>query len=342
MPEGDNVLEVFLRESEGASCRLRWFFVGCRAQTRELLLPCRESQPASDVPSELSGVSDGERFRRILGAVEGVAHRSPHPGAVHRSLTRRLKEYYAVGGMPEAVKEWCDSHDMSVVEEIQDEILRDYADDFAKHAPVTQIEKIRWIWDSVPKQLAKENNKFVFSHVKKGKRAAELEDALQWLRDAGLITQLERAEKPELPLASVTDATYFKAYLSDLGLLRRKSGLSFQTILDEDALFMRYKGSLVENYVLNELQTQGEQVFFWRSGNTGEIDILLESDGRIVPMEVKSADNTRAKSYQEFCKRYALEVGYKISMKNIGENRIERTRTVSLPLYLVWNWKRYL
>ena len=105
---------------------------------------------------------------------------------------------------------------------------------------------------------------------------------------------------------------------------------------------MRYKGSLAENYVLNELLTQGEQVFFWRSGNTAEIDILLESDGRIVPMEVKSADNTRAKSYQQFCRRYASEVGYKISMKNIGENRIEQTRTVCLPLYLVWNWKRYL
>ena len=266
----------------------------------------------------------------------------PIPALYTEPLTRCLKEYYTVGGMPEAVKEWCDSHDMSVVEEIQDEILRDYADDFAKHAPVTQIEKIRWIWDSVPIQLGKENNKFVFSHVKKGKRAAELEDALQWLRDAGLITQLELVEKPELPLSSVADATYFKVYLSDLGLLRRRSGLSFQTILDEDALFMRYKGSLAENYVLNELLTQGEQVFFWRSDNTAEIDILMESDGRIIPMEVKSADNTRAKSYHEFCKRYALEVGYKISMKNIGESKIERTRTVSLPLYLVWNWKRYL
>lgn len=129
-----------------------------------------------------------------------------------------------------------------------------------------------------------------------------------------------------------------------MGLLGayRKSGLSFQTILDEDALFMRYKGSLAENYVLNELLTQGEQVFFWRSDNTAEIDILLESDGRIIPMEVKSADNTRAKSYHEFCKRYSLDVGYKISMKNIGESKIERIRTVSLPLYLVWNWKRYL
>ena len=135
---------------------------------------------------------------------------------------------------------------------------------------------------------------------------------------------------------------YFKVYLSDLGLLRRKSGLSFETILEEGALFMRYKSSLAENYVLNELQAQGEQVFFWRSGNTAEIDILLESEGRVIPMEVKSADNTRAKSYQQFCRRYAPAVGYKISLKNIGENTVDQTRTVSLPLYLVWNWKQYL
>lgn len=266
----------------------------------------------------------------------------PIPDLYTVPMTRLLKEYYAVGGMPEAVLEWSDSHDMAAVEEIQDEILKDYADDFSKHAPVNQIEKIRWIWDSVPKQLAKENNKFVFSHVKEGKRSAELEDALQWLRDAGLVTQLELVEKPELPLSSAADATYFKVYFSDLGLLRRKSGLSFRTILDEDALFLRYKGSLAENYVLNELLAQGNSAFFWRSGNTAEVDILLESDGRMIPMEVKSADNVQAKSYKQFCKRYVPTIGYKCSLKNIGEHICEQTRTVSLPLYLVWNWERYL
>ena len=266
----------------------------------------------------------------------------PIPELCTVPMTRLLKEYYAVGGMPEAVLEWCDSHDMDTVEEIQDEILKDYADDFSKHAPIHQIEKIRWIWDSVPKQLAKENNKFVFSHVKEGKRAAELEDALQWLRDAGLVTQLELVEKPELPLSSAADATYFKVYFSDPGLLRRKSGLSFQAILEEDALFLRYKGSLAENYVLNELLAQNENAFFWRSGNTAEVDILLESEGRIIPMEVKAADNVQAKSYKQFCKRYTPAIGYKISLKNIGENLCEQTRTISLPLYLVWNWKHYM
>ena len=266
----------------------------------------------------------------------------PVPELYAVPLEKLLKEYYAIGGMPEAVMEWRESHDISVVEEIQDEILKDYADDFAKHAPISQVEKIRWIWDSVPKQLAKENNKFVFSHVKEGKRSAELEDALQWLRDSGLVTQLELVEKPELPLSSTADATYFKVYFSDLGLLRRKSGLSFDTIRSESDLFLRYKGSMAENYVLNELMVQGNTAYFWRSGNTAEVDILLESEGVLVPMEVKAADNVKAKSYKQFCKRYAPPVGFKLSLKNIGENLCEGTRTISLPLWMAWNWKTYL
>ena len=263
------------------------------------------------------------------------------PDLYFTPLAKLLKEYYAVGGMPEVVQEWCSSHDMDAVEEIQDEILEDYADDFAKHAPVSQIERIRWIWDSIPKQLAKENNKFVFSHVKEGKRSADLEDALLWLRDSGLASNLELVEKPEIPLSAAADATYFKVYLSDLGLLRRKSGLSFETILNEDALYQRFKGSLAENYVLNEILSQGYNAYFWRSGNAAEIDLLLECEGKIVPMEVKSADNVQAKSYKEFCRRYSPETGFKLSMKNIAENTCEKTRTVNLPLFLAWNWKKY-
>ena len=156
------------------------------------------------------------------------------------------------------------------------------------------------------------------------------------------MTQLELVEKPELPLSSTADATYFKVYFSDLGLLRRKSGLSFETIRSESDLFLRYKGSMAENYVLNELMVQGNTAYFWRSGNTAEVDILLESEGVLVPMEVKAADNVKAKSYKQFCKRYAPPVGFKLSLKNIGENLCEGTRTISLPLWMAWNWKTYL
>ena len=288
---------------------------------------------------EFAEACGGEKYLKLT---EDWPTERPVPELYAAPMTSLLREYYAVGGMPEAVREWAENRDMRAVEEVQDEILRDYADDFSKHAPAVQAEKIRWIWDSIPRQLGRENNKFIFSHVREGKRAAELEEALQWLRDAGLAAQQELVEKPELPLACAADATYFKVYLSDTGLLRRRSGLSFRTIQEEDALFMRYKGSLAENYVLNELRFQGETPYFWRSGNTAEVDMLVEYDGQLIPMEVKSAENTQAKSYQQFCKRYRPAMGFKCSLKNIGENMVEQTRTVSLPLYLMWNWKKYV
>ena len=245
-----------------------------------------------------------------------------------------LKAYYIVGGMPEVVKTWIETHDYNEVEEVQNEILADYADDFSKHAPLTDVPKIRWIWDSVPVQLAKENNKFVFSHVKKGKRSAELEDALQWLVDAGLLVKAELVEKPEIPLEGAANKTYFKVYMSDVGLLRAKSKVSVRTILEESELYVRYKGTFAENYVLNELKSIGKVPFFWRSENTAEVDFLYEEEGRIIPVEVKSADNTQAKSYKLFCKKYNPKKGLKLSRKNIAENLCESTVTYNIPLYL--------
>lgn len=252
-----------------------------------------------------------------------------------------LKEYYIVGGMPEAVKAWITTHNIEDVEQVQNEILRDYADDFSKHAPLSELPKIRWIWDSVPVQLAKENNKFVFSHVKAGKRSAELEDALQWLSDAGLITPVWLVEKPELPLSAFADKTYFKVYMSDIGLLRAKSKISAKTILDENDLYARYKGAFAENYVQTELKSQDIEAFFWRSGNSAEVDFIFEKENELVPVEVKAADNTQAKSFKQFCKKYTPQTGFKLSEKNIAENICEETKTFSIPLYLTWNILRY-
>ena len=266
----------------------------------------------------------------------------PVPELYSAPMKKLLKEYYIVGGMPEAVKTWIETRDLEEVEEVQNEILNDYADDFSKHVPASEVTKIRWIWDSVPVQLAKENNKFVFSHVREGKRSAELEDALGWLSDAGLIIKTELVEKPEIPLSGFADKTYFKVYMSDIGLLRAKSRVSAETIMEESPLYVRYKGAFAENYVLNELIAINKEPFFWRSGNTAEIDFIFEENSAIIPVEVKSADNTQAKSYKQFCKRYEPVHGIKLSEKNIAENLCEKTLTYSIPLYLSWNIDQYI
>ena len=256
-------------------------------------------------------------------------------------MKKLLKEFYVVGGMPEAVKTWVETGNIEDVEEVLSGILKDYADDFSKHAPEEEVIKMRWIWDSIPVQLARENRKFMFSHVREGKRAAYLEDALQWLVDAGLVVKLHLVENPELPLSGFANKSYFKVYLCDVGLLRVKSKVDAGTVFDETPSYIRFKGAFTENYVLNELVSSGKEPYFWHSGNTAEVDFIYEDKGEIVPVEVKSAENTQAKSYKLFCQKYRPGTGFKLSQKNIAENNLEGTKTYSIPLYLCWNLDGY-
>ena len=182
----------------------------------------------------------------------------------------------------------------------------------------------------------------MFSHVKEGKRAKDLEDSLEWLRNAGLIYKLELAEKPELPLSFCANGTYFKVYMCDIGLLRRKSGVAYKTILNGAETYARFKGALTENYVMAELISEGIKPYFWRSGNVAEVDFIMEHDNHIIPIEAKSENNTKAKSYRQFCKRYSPLIGFRFSMNNIGIHSVEKTMTYSLPLYMIWKIKDYL
>ena len=259
------------------------------------------------------------------------------PEGYSRPMEQLLKTYLAVGGMPEAVCDYISNKDYQTVVEIQNEILSDYADDFSKNAPVTEIEKLRMIWESIPKQLAKDNNKFVFSHVKEGKRAHELEAALGWLKSAGLIHILELVQNAEIPLSLNAEDKYFKVYMSDVGLLSRRLGVSIDDYLSENDTLKTSKGAITENYVMNELLYQKKTPYYWKSGNTAELDFIYENDGKVIPVEVKAATNTQAKSYKQFSKKYEPKVGFKSSLKNIASNMVNGSNTISLPLYLLWN-----
>ena len=270
----------------------------------------------------------------LLSGADKYLPDKPLAEAYTEPLKKFLKYYYITGGMPEAVATWLETKNFDAVTQIQNNILHDYSADFAKYAPVNDVPKLQLIWQSVPQQLAKENNKFVFSHVKTGKRAADLEDALEWLHSAGLIHRLQLVSNPQLPLAFYAQSTYFKVYLSDVGLLRCQACLSPETILQENQLYNSFKGALTENYVLLELLKQNLEPYFWRSGNTAELDFLIANQETIIPIEAKAEIHTRAKSYQCFCKQYKPEIGFKISMKNIAVNDVVETVTYSLPLYL--------
>lgn len=257
-------------------------------------------------------------------------------------LQKYLKNYYVVGGMPEAVQTWIDTHDYQAVERVQDRLLRDYSDDFGKHTSPQTANRIKLIWNAIPTQIAKENNKFIFSHIKSGARAKDLEDALEWLVNAGLTYKLDLVSQPELPLSGMADTTYFKVYMADVGLLRRLAKVDYKTILNGDDSFIRFKGAMAENFILTQLKFMGIDCYFWRTKADAEIDFISDYGGSVFPIEVKAADNTRAKSLQLFCKRYSPKIAFKTSLKNVGVNPDGLTMVWSLPLYLIFRLPEYL
>ena len=257
-------------------------------------------------------------------------------------LEKYLKNYYIVGGMPEAVQTWVDTHDYKEVEEVQNRILKDYADDFGKHTTTETATKVRLIWDAIPSQIARDNNKFIFSHVKQGARAKDLEDALEWLVNAGIAYKLNLVSNPELPLSGMADSTYFKVYMSDVGLLRRKSNVNYRTVLEGDASYVHFKGALTENYIMTQLKCMGVDSYFWRTKADAELDFISDYEGILLPIEVKSADNTKAKSLRLFCNRYRPKMAIKTSLKNVGDNMDGDTHVWSLPLYMIFKLKEYV
>ena len=247
-------------------------------------------------------------------------------------LRTALKQYYVVGGMPEAVSVWCETGDLEKVEAVQQDILASYELDFAKHAPPSEFPKLSAIWASVPQQLAKPNSKFIFSHVKKGWRSKDLEDALQWLIRAGLVYQVCKVEKPFMPLSSYADATSFKLYLCDVGLLRRLARLPAQVVLDSSGIYTEFKGVMTENYVLGELVKHVDATpYYWVSGNSAEVDFIVQCGAHIVPIEVKAESNVKARSLAEYRKKYAPPVSVKTSMLD----EVSGSEVRLIPLYLI-------
>lgn len=260
------------------------------------------------------------------------------PAVVSEKLELLLKKYYVTGGMPEAVETWFRTNSIEQVENVQQAIINSYELDFAKHAPAKDFPKLSAIWRSIPEQLAKENTKFIFSHVKKGWRSKDLEDALEWLIGAGLVYKVCKIEKPYIPLSSYADDTSFKLYMADVGILRKLSKLPYEVVLDATPHYREFKGSMTENYVLCELiQSVDDTAYYWSSGNTAEVDFIIQSGADIVPIEVKSEKNVKARSLAEYRKKYEPKYAVKTSMKNdIGGEEV-----LNVPLYMISQMERF-
>ena len=251
-------------------------------------------------------------------------------------LNTYLDYYFLIGGMPAAVASWIEKRDIREIDKILDGIIKDYKDDFSKHA-TEPLAKLTMIWGSVPLQLAKANDKFIFSHVKTGMRSKDLEDALEWLLNAGLIFKVRKVDPPEIPLAMFADNTSFKIYLADIGILRRMAKMPSDFIFNKDVKYDRFRGTAAENYVLNELISSLEDVpYYWRSGATAEVDFITQIGGTMVPIEVK-AGGGNSKSLAEFIKKYEPEIAVTTSAKS-GKSDI----VIHVPLHSVWNIRNHI
>ena len=245
----------------------------------------------------------------------------------------RLRQYYFVGGLPAAVSSFATVKSLDKVRTIQKAILEAYERDFSKHAPAIEVPRIRMVWHSIPAQLAKENRKFIYGAVKEGARAKDFELAIEWLKDAGLIYQVNRCKKAQLPLAAYEDFSAFKIFLSDIGLMCAMSNVPAQSLLTGNVLFSDFKGALTEQYVLQQLKVNPSlSIYYWSAENSrGEIDFLLQQEDRILPVEVKAEENLQAKSLRTFVERNPGLQGIRLSMSPYRE----QDWLTNYPLYSV-------
>lgn len=251
--------------------------------------------------------------------------------AFRERFIEHLKTYYFTGGMPEVVDTFLATKSYEKAREVQNRLLYDYEHDFSKYVDPLLAEKIRLVWESAPAQLGRENKKFLYSAVRKGARARGYEEAIRWLQDAGLILKVNRISKLGLPLAGYEDKDAFKLYFFDVGLLGAASLLDSSVLLEKNALFSEFKGSLTENYVCQELVGQcGIKPYYWSAENSqGEVDFVYAFNNAIMPVEVKAEVNLRAKSLRSFVERYQLEKGLRLSLSGFEE----QDWLINMPLY---------
>lgn len=244
-----------------------------------------------------------------------------------------LKHYYFVGGMPEAVQNFAEVKDFNEVRGIQKRILEAYEQDFSKHAPHEIVPRLRMLWNSIPSQLAKENKKFIYGLVRKGARAKDYETAIMWLCDCGLIHRISRVNAAGIPLRAYEDLKAFKLFAVDVGLLGCMAGLHQHTLLDGNDLFTEFKGALTEQYVCQQLKTIEDLNVYYYTNDRGscEIDFIVDTGERMIPVEVKAEINLKAKSLKTYRERFSPEVSVRASMADYKKEEW----LVNLPLYAI-------
>ena len=243
---------------------------------------------------------------------------TPLPLALHDAAMQLYRKYLVVGGMPECVMQFVETRDYILVRHTQDTILASYLNDMSKYNNLNEIKKTRLAYDNITVQLSKKNTRFQYKLIKKGGRASEFENAIEWLCLSGIVSQVYRVENIKKPLENYRDIDAFKVYVSDLGLLCAKKDLAANDILYMVEELNDFKGGMAENYANVQLTMNGYNTYYWESDRGAEVDLVIQREGQLIPLEVKSADNTRAKSLKVYMQTYKPAYAIKLSSKNFG------------------------
>ena len=257
---------------------------------------------------------------------------TPLPSALHEAALMLYRQYLVVGGMPECVLQFVETKDYILIRHTQDTILASYLNDMSKYNTLNEIKKTRLTYDNITIQLSKKNTRFQYKLIKKGGRASEFENAIEWLTLSGIVSQIYKVEQIKKPLENYRDIDSFKIYVSDLGLLCAKKDLAATDILYMVDEINDFKGGMTENYVNTHLTINGYKTYYWESNRVAEIDFIIQRDTHIIPIEVKAADNTRAKSLKLYMDTYKPAYAIKLSTKNFG---FEDNKKI-VPLYAVF------
>ncbi len=279
-----------------------------------------------------------DECENLVNYMDSIQNIENIPNVFFERLTEKLKAYFVIGGMPEAVSSWVREKDMEKVNKIQENILRAYESDFSKHTSTVEANRISIIWNSIPSQISKENKKFLYQVAKDGARAREYEGALNWLKDASIVNKIYNITKPSMPLISYHDLAAFKIYLGDVGLLRRMTNLDSKIIIEGNRLFEEFKGALTENYVLQMLVAQGLDVHYFTFDNRYEIDYMIQYKNEIIPIEVKSSESVNNTSLKVYNEIYKPNVRVRFSMKNLKKDE----NLINIPLFMAEYIKRFL
>ena len=274
-------------------------------------------------------IADGAE--NLVLAMRQIKEIQKIPKLFEDQLIEKLKVYYIIGGMPEAVSSWVNDKDIEKVNKIQKNILDSYESDFSKHTDASEANKISLIWNGVPSQLAKENKKFVYQVVKDGARAREYESALNWLNDANLISKCYLVRKCAFPLKAYNDLSAFKIYMNDVGLLRRMSNLDSKIILEGNKLLEEFKGAFTENYVANMLTYVLDEAPNYYTFDRNKIDFVIQRNNRIIPIEVKSNKTTNHNSLTKYNMNNDNEISFRFSLNNLSKDG----KIINIPLYFI-------